>query len=76
MKTSEQILLRIMQENNAAIDRDEYKWILKAMNEAREDAIKECAERAVAKADYYRGRFTGDSYVDKQSILNILNDLK
>lgn len=41
-----------------------------------EEAIKECAIRSTATADYYRGRFTGDAIVNQDSILNIIKELK
>lgn len=51
-------------------------FLFTLINEARKEVIEECAKRATAKADYYRGRFTGDAIVDRDSILNIIKELK
>jgi hypothetical protein len=53
-----------------AKDQDWFKPVVVAINAARIDAISECAQQV------YRGRFTGNAYVNKQSILNLINEVR
>lgn len=51
---------------------------IKAINEARIAAIKECAELAKVSGHWYNGEFIlyKPISVSKQSILNLLNEVK
>lgn len=59
---------------------DNYKWVIrkveKMINEARKEAIEECAERAKTKTSFGYKEIIGQEIVDKQSILSLINELK
>jgi hypothetical protein len=50
---------------------EQYDAIISAINEAKKQAIEECAERA--KVSFEKETF---AQIDKQSILSLINELK
>lgn len=73
MRTAEEILMKY-----GTLQRlcQRSKWnIQDAINEARKEAIEECAKRAKTKLDFGH-KSIESAYVDKQSILSLINELK
>lgn len=54
------------------INQEEYS----AMKEACRQALELASENAVAYCDYDRDMLTGDATIDKQSILNTINQIE
>jgi L-cysteine desulfidase len=82
MRTAEEILREIYNENDSQEDNlqlaitlnPSLERIIKAINEARIEAIKECAE--AAKSEWVRwGEHMGHQ-VEKQSILKLIDQVK
>ena len=83
MRTAEAIIREIIPEDCIWDEGypNEYKlvntpnsFIELAINEARIEAIKECAE--AAKPDFNANKYYNHLQVDKKSILKLINDIK
>lgn len=74
MKSAEEILnANYYHRSDPEIDFD---GLIGIINSARIDVINECAQRATADTEWHRGRFTGNAYVNEQSILNLINEVR
>lgn len=75
MRTSEEILSSVFGyyfDNETNKDMA-FRLHKKAINEARKEAIEECAEKAIL---HYAGNGYPIITVDKESILSLINELK
>lgn len=68
MRAAETIMLEYVGLNNMNA------LVIRAINEARKEAIEECAERA--KSEWIRYGTNMGHAVEKQSILSLINELK
>lgn len=84
MKTAEEILSKVSGHSNDSGGIYDYDSLISAINEARKEAIEECAER-VKIIRYQENQFANyesalgnvqRDQVDKQSILLLIKELK
>ena len=82
MRTAEEYFNEFIGEGirvyNESDEKNAKYYIEKAINEARKEAIEECAERAKVEAEYLplSEVYVCAHSVDKQSILSLINELK
>ena len=76
--SNEEILLKTLTDEELDNDIRPIQRVLEAMNLARIEAIKECAERAKTKKLEESGDHGSwyDAEVDKQSILSLIDEIK
>ena len=73
MRTAAEIIQQVFDESPH--DAELKSLYEKAINKAREEAIRECAEVAETK-NISRNPYEEYNVVDKQSILNLINQIK
>jgi hypothetical protein len=81
MRTAKEIITEKYQLKGIEIDFRDMEWLISAINEAREETIAECAERAkiIWIDDDYNEELRDmnrHAEIDKSSILNIIKELK
>ena len=80
LRTAEEILETHWNKQNymQAYFVDQKIALINVINEARKEAIEECAEKAKVKGHWYNGEFIFNPppTINKQSILSLINELK